>query len=758
MSIIALLLVAGLAYLLVQRLRGPSGPALPPRPARPATLRPAPVRPAATPLPRVAGRAPTRTASGDAAPESVWVPPGQAVTVQGRQIECGTVYVGQGLTAPRGWGTEHALIDPRLRASAVEPAGPLPYWPSYSEITPAQRGVYLDWLAAGADDPGIDIGYVFLYFYGLERRHFLDEAPAEEKEELRREVVRLLSAYASDGSFRGYAEAFLTAAAPASAGRAYEASPEIRSRWEPEPALKLALGQAVADGVPLSADWALAWLYQDPETSLRTPATRCPAEVRDLFRGRYITAFPQGLVVMPNKTRLRMAYRAASGGFEVDLDVGDLPDVTALRRPLNKLRPLVEGCMADLDAYSRFLGRRPERKGTLEAAGFLPEALAAERLNALDDPFVARVAQWLGDEDRAAIDGGEIIAAWDADQGRRTAAGALRKGDAEALGNALALLGVGIEPDVRRGGDALRADRHAVLFRRDAPEPSDTSEAYRAAELALLLMTAVAHAADDVTDAERDRLLAHVRGGQDLTPAERARLEARLAGLLLDPPTTRSWKASGVGGLSAEARRAAADLALLTALADGQFDPAEARVLGKVYGALGLDPAQIYSDIHALESRADAVPVVRPAQKGAGGRALPRPPAAAGKTPPAPAFALDMDLVRTRLADTQRASALLASVFADEEEDEPPITPVAAGGVIPGLDGTHSALVRALIGQAEWPLAAYEAAAAEQGLMPGGALETINEWAFDHLGDALVEDGDPLLVSLDLWTDSAPDA
>lgn len=30
--------------------------------------------------------------------------------------------------------------------------------------------------------------------------------------------------------------------------------------------------------------------------------------------------------------------------------------------------------------------------------------------------------------------------------------------------------------------------------------------------------------------------------------------------------------------------------------------------------------------------------------------------------------------------------------------------------------------------------------------MPDGALETINDWAFDALGDALAEDGDPITV------------
>lgn len=51
-----------------------------------------------------------------------------------------------------------------------EPAGDLGYWPSYSEMTPAQRYQYLLWLTD--IDKDIPIGYVFTFFYGLERHIF----------------------------------------------------------------------------------------------------------------------------------------------------------------------------------------------------------------------------------------------------------------------------------------------------------------------------------------------------------------------------------------------------------------------------------------------------------------------------------------------------------------------------------------------------------------------------------------------------------
>ena len=43
----------------------------------------------------------------------------------------------------------------------------LPYFPSYASLTPEQRWIYLNWLRN--IEANVDIGYVFLFYYGLER-------------------------------------------------------------------------------------------------------------------------------------------------------------------------------------------------------------------------------------------------------------------------------------------------------------------------------------------------------------------------------------------------------------------------------------------------------------------------------------------------------------------------------------------------------------------------------------------------------------
>ena len=82
-----------------------------------------------------------------------------------------------GLKSVCGNGPKPALIDENLERSSEESdchIRRLPYWPTYWGATLQARSSFLNWLATGRKDPSADLGYVFLYFYGLERRALYD--------------------------------------------------------------------------------------------------------------------------------------------------------------------------------------------------------------------------------------------------------------------------------------------------------------------------------------------------------------------------------------------------------------------------------------------------------------------------------------------------------------------------------------------------------------------------------------------------------
>lgn len=94
---------------------------------------------------------------------------------------------------------EPSAIDVSLPISLeLVPADPLDYYPSYETLTPQQRTAYLNWLM-DITTP-IDIGYVFIFYYGLERHLFFGNSSAALA------TIFILRQFHKNGSFQTYSE------------------------------------------------------------------------------------------------------------------------------------------------------------------------------------------------------------------------------------------------------------------------------------------------------------------------------------------------------------------------------------------------------------------------------------------------------------------------------------------------------------------------------------------------------------------------
>ena len=181
------------------RAEAPAGPRFTPAPP-PQQPRPASPNQAAgrdQHLASFPAAAPSRVVPPATAGDAAWVPAGYSAQVGRHVIPGGLLYVGSGLAAEKGGQPEPSLIDHRLPVDQRAPdytGAKMGYWPSYSAIAPQCRAAYLHWLLDGRRAPGVYIGYVFLYFYGLERRLLVDSqsSPAARAEHaaLVREVGR----------------------------------------------------------------------------------------------------------------------------------------------------------------------------------------------------------------------------------------------------------------------------------------------------------------------------------------------------------------------------------------------------------------------------------------------------------------------------------------------------------------------------------------------------------------------------------------
>ena len=94
---------------------------------------------------------------------------------------------------------EPSLISVNLPIKYAEDNQKLGYFPSYAKLTPAQRWKYLNWL--GDITQPIDIGYVFIFYYGLERHLFLGNF-----EDAFNTTILLRKYHNTNNSFNSYSE------------------------------------------------------------------------------------------------------------------------------------------------------------------------------------------------------------------------------------------------------------------------------------------------------------------------------------------------------------------------------------------------------------------------------------------------------------------------------------------------------------------------------------------------------------------------
>ena len=344
------------------------------------------------------------------------------------------------------------------------------YWPSYSEIPPSCRAAYLMWLADGRKDPKASIGYVFLYFYGLERRVLHDYKKAKKtagKEywEIFREIKRLIQIYGENASFGSYAQNLLFKMYLESKGQDLTATKPFVStqRRNLPPPLKVGLGQFSQQGRPIPADWALAWVLQDPDIRLRTPAKRCRREFARLFKALYRARHGDGILVKPNKTTISESYWPASPGINRSISVYEvpaLPDITLLKRPRTMLAELADKATDKLDAYSRFVGKDQSARDSLQGLALLPPELDGQVKHAGLEKLRERLESHLGGSRSGLVPFQDIAEQYPFDQKDKVS-----KKEAVLLAQLLEKIRLGMEPDVRFTGIKPTPENDLVIFR-----------------------------------------------------------------------------------------------------------------------------------------------------------------------------------------------------------------------------------------------------------------------------------------------------
>ncbi|ANI29267.1 hypothetical protein PL78_05355 [Yersinia entomophaga] len=653
-----------------------------------------------------------------------WLPPGELAVVAGINLPDGMIYIGNKLKSNRS-GAEPAFINPTLKVAADHVDMSLPLTderPNYSMISPEARRAYLQWLAEGRQAPEAYIGYVFLFFYGLEHRLLIDAnvdvAAKNEQPALKAEIIRLLGIYGEHREFERCARNLLVYLTPLDpTEKTYLSSPPIGSYGTDLPlGLRIGLGQLAVDQHPLPADWAVAWALSDPNLPHNIAATRNFGVFSQLFQQRYRQYFPQGFILPMNKTKLQICYRSASAGLmdqQFTRRIHDLPDVVVAKDSREKLRLILEDCYTELAGYSQFIALNPDKINDLEAILLLPMTLWPEALKQELDNIKERVGYGL------------LLMTYNELFTRLNSPGEVTRNKVMALVRAMEKIQLGVEPDILSDNITPSAQDTIALFPITVlATESETLPAYRVTVVTLDLACAAVMVDGGISEPELMMLSQHVDAWGHISPGQRMRLKAYLQPGIKKTSTLGALRKK-MEPLSVTTRRAIAAFLAHLVQADGKVTPQEVKFLERVYVRLSLDSKLVYTDLHQS------------------------PPVSVTQT------TAKMINDNARVAQLQQESRelykVLSTMFpATVEQKSKPIQPMATW-VKPveifGLDADHSALLRLLIGRLLWSRDELIDIAEDMALPLDEALSTLNEKTHSVFNLPLTEGNRPVKIN-----------
>jgi len=320
-------------------------------------------------------------------PDHTWIPHDQSIEIAGRVIQ-GMVYVSEKKNrASLYHGFHNSVISLGLSVGKKKTSLPEEdvetQYLKYEWMIPAQRAIYLDWLAGSRAETDYNEAYIRFYFYGLEHR-FFDSPSDEEGWRIINEVERLIKVYAG---VNGFSHAMRVMADFLGAAYGLIQPPEkIQPRFlkgflQVPSDIFLGLSYQYKRRKSLNADWILSWYVSHPRTNnLPLVAKRALPEFRALFG----QLFPQKVRWKHHLQKFEfdesLKYDSGSGEFSVSIEI-PFQGIKAIEIDYDTLY-LVEGMVEDaisyIRRYSQFIAKDSMGRDSFEAYLLLPETIQSE--------------------------------------------------------------------------------------------------------------------------------------------------------------------------------------------------------------------------------------------------------------------------------------------------------------------------------------------------------------------------------------------
>ena len=597
----------------------------------------------------------------------------------------------------------------------------LDYWPNYSNLTRSEKGTYIKWLAEGK--PYInEIGYAYIYYYGLEYRALIEKLDLKL---VLLEVIELVNKfkklrYGFDfivyliftiKDFSQFYKDFLL-------NFIRNNETEYLYRKEYNSLIKLLISKEKFE-VKFSP---FHFSYYNEHNGFSDRKN----EILSYYLDKIIENFDENEIYDIKKQAY--AYNMAmQENYESKIAEYELIEPSIkLKRLFNKACKIIK---EELTQTVKKFDSSSESLTEIEKIAYLP-AVLRKKINYSIDNFEFAEKQ--------KIDINTI-----AQKFKFKIQDKLTLRQSCFIVDACEALGYTLEPNANINQKAYKNDTKVVLYKTQNLEDR-ISQNYLIASLFMDIGYQIALEDNELQETEIVYIDNYIQNEFNLSASEKLRLKMKSELLVhtKEINTTGTIKKL-ISSLDDAGKEKIAQYMIFVAMADGIVKDKELKVLHKIFKQFDLSEEYLNSTLSKLIDKNDEVVIV---EKGKttnkkGSRIPPNV-----DTQEKIEFKLDIKKLEKIKTNTSEIQNVLQDIFADEQAQELKIEPTESNSVEDTenseLENELQSIINIIIGKEAWTRNELLSVIQGKGLMLGSLVESINEWSEEKYGDFLIEEDD----------------
>ncbi len=688
-----------------------------------------------------------------------WVTPGETIEVQGIKLTRGNFYIGECFRLPdsnisknsfytfgyKGAYIYGSVLNPDLPAS--NETSFKNEFCSYKDMSPAWRYEYLMWLSGTRQASDMPVEVLLFYLYGCEIRMFIDpQTKLSERRAMLSEIIELYKSLDSepiesyDWSLRQKLEDFIGCAIVKYFRDKIEAFNTKGILSDCDPYQECYIAHKIAGKRTLTSEDAFDIVNKIYDIERLAPAGYISV-ARKYFMDDFAESFKNIGVNMERTTTQNksICYYHNNGCFNSEkIDFyytieAPSPSIWMVRDAIRNSYWRVE---SKFQCYNQ-AKERSDGKETVAALLLLPDDIDIRKFPKIQT-LITHIESEMQSNSYLVKPIDWVLNLWEYE---RKDEKSIYKEYADSIIGGLRRLGFDIVPDYAIDKKRFNFGDICVIYKNEEHYPVKSTTKYDRSELFIKLASHIV-LADKASNSDMAFIEQQLKSFKN-TEGNHLHLMAVARWRLLSkkPPLDKHTQ-NIISTLKREQRVTVGNALIRLACIHGDIHPKRIDSLKKVLPLLGIESENIHAQVHRLLTDGDGFAVVEKESDAVEYTINVNP--ADTQRPTVLSVVINPKKLRIFEQQTKAAQELLSGIFVEDESATLQNTETDAPA------SAWMEVLKSLLTKEVWERAEVEEMCKERGLMPGAALEQINDFAYEKVDDAVIEDdGENIYVTLD---------